>query len=71
MKIRLKELIIVLVPVVIGLLFGVLQVIFPVVSLVWTAFLDLVVAGFLIFVLILIIRVKRLKQPQKDEEVVR
>ena len=66
---RLKDLIIVLGVVVIGLLFGELQVIFPVVKLIMTAFLCLVAAGFLIFVLVLvlIIRVKRLKQPREDE----
>jgi hypothetical protein len=50
---RLWDLIIFLVLVVFGLPFGVLQVMFPVVRLVWTAFLDLVGAGFLIFVLVL------------------
>lgn len=69
MKIRLKGLIIILGAVVIGLLFGELQVIFPVVKLVMTAFLCLVVAGLYIFVfvLMLIIRVKRLKQPREGE----
>jgi hypothetical protein len=71
MNSRLKELIIVLAPVVIGLLFGVLQIIFPVVSVVTRAVIDFVMYVFWIFMLILIvvviIRAKRLNQPQKDE----
>ncbi len=67
---RLKELIIILGAVVIGLLFGVLVIIFPVVSLVTRAVIDFVMYVFWIFILILvviiiiIISAKRLNQPR-------
>lgn len=68
---RLKGLIIILGAVVIGLLFGELVIIFPVVSLVTRAVIDFVMYAFWIFMLILvviiIIRAKWLNQPQKDE----
>lgn len=64
-------LIIVLGEVVIGLLFGVLVIIFPVVSVVTRAVIDFVMYVFWIFMLILVVIIiigaKKLNRPREDE----